>query len=64
MADKKPVASKGKSYKVYKLYESKGGSLARKAKFCPKCGSGYVLAGHKDRLSCGKCKYTEFVKSK
>lgn len=28
-------------------------------KFCPKCGAGVFLAVHKDRLSCGKCGYTE-----
>ena len=25
---------------------------------CPKCGA--RLAAHKDRMSCGKCGYTEF----
>lgn len=29
-------------------------------KSCPRCGSGVCLAVHKDRLSCGKCGYTEF----
>lgn len=33
-------------------------------KTCPRCGIGYFLAKHKDRLYCGKCHYTEFVKSK
>lgn len=30
---------------------------------CPKCGSGVFLAEHKDRLSCGKCRYMEVKKS-
>ncbi|MFH1056638.1 MAG: 30S ribosomal protein S27ae [Candidatus Micrarchaeota archaeon] len=28
-------------------------------RYCPKCGPGTKLAGHKDRLTCGKCGYME-----
>jgi len=49
------------SSKKYALYESSGSELKRKNKFCPKCGDGVFLAKHKDRLSCGKCQYTEFM---
>ncbi|MCL4375264.1 30S ribosomal protein S27ae [Candidatus Marsarchaeota archaeon] len=38
--------------------ESSKGSYKPAAKFCPKCGS--RLADHKDRLTCGKCGYTEW----
>lgn len=54
--------AKGKSYHVYKLYDAKGGELKRLRKSCPKCGSGHFLGEHKNRLSCGSCHYTEFVK--
>lgn len=57
MADKKEKKSKG----LYALYEVKGDSL-NKPKSCPKCGIGTFLAVHKDRFTCGKCKYTEFRK--
>lgn len=50
------------SSKKYKMYEVAGSTLKRKNKFCPKCGTGVFLAQHKDRLTCGKCGYTEFVK--
>lgn len=40
-------------------YEIKNGQFTRKRKFCPKC-EGSFLADHEDRLSCGKCGYTEF----
>ncbi|MEM2713804.1 MAG: 30S ribosomal protein S27ae [Candidatus Pacearchaeota archaeon] len=33
-----------------------------KPRFCPRCGPGIILGKHKDRLYCGKCHYTEFVK--
>lgn len=56
MADKKAAApAKKASYSISKMYEN-GKS---KNKSCPKCGPGVFMANHKDRLSCGKCGYTE-----
>jgi small subunit ribosomal protein S27Ae len=43
-------------------YEVKDGTLIRKKKTCPKCGDGVFLAEHANRISCGKCGYTEFKK--
>lgn len=51
-----------KAVDIKTLYSIEGGLLKRKTKFCPKCGPGVFLAIHKDRVSCGKCGYTEFVK--
>ncbi|MCL4517987.1 MAG: 30S ribosomal protein S27ae [Thaumarchaeota archaeon] len=42
----------------------KGESVERLRKECPRCGRGVFLAEHKDRLTCGKCGYTSFKKSK
>ena len=53
---------KHKLSKKNERYEVKDGKLERKNKFCPKCGPGVFLARHQNRLSCGKCGYTEFVK--
>ncbi len=44
------------------LYAVDGEELKRKRTFCPKCGPGVFLAEHSDRLSCGRCGYTEFKK--
>jgi small subunit ribosomal protein S27Ae len=55
MAEKK----KKKPNQVWTRYE--GGK--KKNQDCPKCGPGVFLAEHKNRLSCGKCQYTEFKKS-
>tara|TARA_Y100000310_G_C19962197_1_gene481719 strand:- start:226 stop:444 length:219 start_codon:yes stop_codon:yes gene_type:complete len=52
---------KGKPYERWKLYEVSGTTLKRKNKFCPKCSEGNLLANHSDRLTCGKCHYTEFI---
>jgi small subunit ribosomal protein S27Ae len=59
MAEGKKPAKGKKTSKKWKSYDTSG-KLARKTKFCPKCGPGVFLAQHKNRLSCGKCGYTEF----
>ncbi|MDK2892028.1 30S ribosomal protein S27ae [Methanohalophilus sp.] len=47
---------------VKDYYKVSGDSIERLNPFCPRCGEGVFLADHKDRLSCGKCGYTEFKK--
>jgi small subunit ribosomal protein S27Ae len=42
------------------VFKVEGDKIVRQRKSCPKCGDGVFLADHKDRLSCGKCGYTEF----
>jgi small subunit ribosomal protein S27Ae len=46
-----------------KLYRMEGNRLVRQKRECPKCGAGVFMAQHKDRVSCGKCGYTEFKKA-
>jgi len=45
------------------IFKVDGDKISRLRRHCPKCGDGYFLADHKDRLSCGKCGYTEYKKS-
>ncbi len=54
--ERKPRAN----VQVWKLYKVSGDSLERLKKECPRCGKGYFMAEHKDRLSCGNCGYTTF----
>ena len=42
-----------------KKEKKKPGPYKKPTKYCPKCGTGYRLAEHKDRRSCGKCGYFE-----
>lgn len=58
----KGKTSKRKTSKRWELYEIKDGKVIRKNRICPKCGDGVFLAKHGDRLSCGKCGYTESKK--
>jgi len=60
MAKKKKKEKK--AAQVWKLYQVSGDKLERKNKFCSKCGNGFYLAKHKDRETCGKCGFTNFIK--
>lgn len=53
-----------KTSERWKKYKIQGNKLERERKFCPRCGQGIFLAEskNKDRLFCGKCHYTEFLK--
>ncbi len=42
------------------VFKVEGDKVVRQRKSCPKCGDGVFLAEHKNRVSCGKCGYTEF----
>jgi len=44
------------------LYRVEGARFERLRAHCPKCGPGTFLAKHADRVSCGRCGYTEFAK--
>jgi len=57
---KKKVKNKRPSER-WKKYKNEGGKLVSD-KTCPKCGPCMFLGKHKDRLNCGKCGYTEFIK--
>jgi small subunit ribosomal protein S27Ae len=59
---KKPHKNKPTS-KKYLKYTIEGGK-AKRAKMCPRCGPGIFLASDKNRIFCGKCKYTEFLGKK
>lgn len=59
--DKKQVVKKKSPKNIVKHYKASGEKL-EKPSTCPKCGDGNILAQHKDRVTCGKCHYTEFKK--
>ena len=55
----KPKAPK-RRIQVHKLYKVDGNSLTRLRKECPRCGKGYFMAEHQNRLTCGNCGYTTY----
>ena len=60
MAEKKE-GKRRTALKPY-LYKVDGVRLERLRNSCPKCGAGTFLARHGNRVSCGRCGYTEFSK--
>jgi len=67
MAKKGGGAKKGKKPHKNKLTSKKymkfkvDGDSVKRGKNCPRCGPGVFLSEHKDRVTCGRCKYTEFL---
>jgi len=61
-AAKGGAQKKGDRKTKSRMYEVKEGKIARKGQSCPRCGDGVFLEAHKDRVSCGKCGYTEYKK--
>jgi ubiquitin-small subunit ribosomal protein S27Ae len=47
--------------KKYKMYKIEGDKIKRE-RTCPRCGAGVFLMKANDRLYCGRCHYTEFLK--
>ena len=43
-------------------YTLQDGKVVLARRHYPRCGPGVLMAEHKDRVSCGKCGYTEFEK--
>lgn len=58
----KPKAPK-RRIQAYKLFKVDGDSLTRLRKECPRCGKGYFMAQHANRLTCGNCGYTTYSNS-
>ncbi len=55
-----PVKKKAKA-PPKKLYAVQGNKITRTKTECPKCGTGYFMAVHYNRRTCGKCSYTQFT---
>lgn len=56
----KPKAPK-RRIRAHKLFKVDGDSLTRLRKECPRCGRGYFMAQHANRLTCGNCGYTTYT---
>lgn len=67
-AEAKPVkAEKPKAEKKHKeekgahaLYKIEGDKATRLRPTCERCGTGYFMADHHDRYTCGHCGFTRY----
>jgi len=53
-------SSEKKSVKRSAYFTVSGKTATATRRYCPNCGPGVFLGEHKDRVSCGKCGFTEF----
>lgn len=53
---------KGKPVQAWKYYSVEGGRLTRLRRECPRCGAGVFMAQHADRLYCGRCGHTIWLR--
>ena len=57
---KKPRKAKKKRKGVFSYYEIEEKGLVRLRPFCERCGSGYFMADHGNRYTCGHCGFTQY----
>jgi small subunit ribosomal protein S27Ae len=66
-APKAQKAEKGKHEKkhreekgVHAMYKIEGDKVTRARPTCERCGSGFFMADHHDRYTCGHCGFTRY----
>lgn len=65
MAENNEKENKKKNQKgVYALYKIENDKISRLRPTCERCGSGYFMANHKDRYTCGHCGFTRYKQIK
>ena len=56
-----PKAEKKKEERgIHTLYQVEGEKVTRLRPTCERCGTGYFMANHKDRYTCGHCGFTRY----
>jgi small subunit ribosomal protein S27Ae len=55
---------KNKKKGVNALYKIENDKVTRLRPTCERCGSGYFMANHKNRYTCGHCGFTRYKQIK
>ena len=63
-SDSETVPKKKEQKGVYTLYKIEENKVSRLRPTCERCGSGYFMANHKDRYTCGHCGFTRYKQIK
>jgi len=56
----KPEKKKKNEKKIFSLYKIENDKLVRLLPTCERCGTGYFMADHGDRYTCGRCGLTRY----
>jgi small subunit ribosomal protein S27Ae len=59
----KPEKKKRPDKKIHTLYKVDGNKVARLLPACERCGTGYFMADHGNRYTCGHCGFTRYKHS-
>jgi small subunit ribosomal protein S27Ae len=59
----KPEKKKKPDKKIYTLYKVEGDKVTRLLPACERCGTGYFMADHGNRYTCGHCGFTRYKHS-
>ncbi len=62
-AEEKEVEEKKRTKGISAYYNIKEKKLERLLPFCERCGSGYFMADHGDRYTCGHCGFTRYKRT-
>jgi small subunit ribosomal protein S27Ae len=62
--DNSTTAKKKKQKGVNTLYKIENDKVTRLRPTCERCGSGYFMANHKNRYTCGHCGFTRYKQIK
>lgn len=56
----KPEKKKKQEKGIFTLYKVESGKVARLRPTCERCGTGYFMADHGNRYTCGHCGFTRY----
>lgn len=59
----KPEKKKKKDKKIFTLYKVEQDKVARLRPTCERCGTGYFMADHGNRYTCGHCGFTRYKRA-
>ena len=59
----KPEKKKKEEKGIHALYKIENGKATRLRPTCERCGTGYFMADHSDRYTCGHCGFTRYKRS-
>lgn len=62
-AGKTQKTGKKKRKGLFSIYKIEKDKVVRLRPTCERCGSGYFMADHGDRYTCGRCGFTKYKPS-
>ena len=59
----KPEKKKKEEKGIHALYKVENDKVVRLRPTCERCGTGYFMAEHSDRYTCGHCGFTRYKRA-